>query len=183
MRSLRCSFSPRGLLPALFAILLVSAGCSLGDASAEEGQAPEAPAFEARDPIPLDYAELIPIRVYSSPTCGCCSLWVEHLEANGFEPEVVHRNDLAEVKRNFGVTDNLVSCHTAVVHGYVVEGHVPAADIRRLLAEVPEGVRGVAVPGMPIGSPGMEMGDRVDPYDVLLFREGGRTEVYARYGR
>ncbi|TVP47802.1 MAG: DUF411 domain-containing protein [Gemmatimonadales bacterium] len=123
------------------------------------------------------------MRVYASPSCGCCSLWVDHLEENGFDVETVHREDMADVKRNFGVADRLVSCHTGIVNGYVVEGHVPASDIRRLLAESPDNVRGLAVPGMPVGSPGMEVGDRVDPYDVVAFAADGSTRVFASYGR
>jgi len=137
----------------------------------------------ARTPIPLDHPDPIDIRVYASPTCGCCSLWVEHLEENGFDVETVYRDDMGVVKQSFGISDRLTSCHTGIVNGYVIEGHVPAEDIRRLLAEAPGGVRGLAVPGMPIGSPGMEMGDRVDPYDVLTFSADGSTGVYASYGR
>jgi hypothetical protein len=140
-------------------------------------------AASARTPIPLDHADPIQMRVYASPSCGCCSLWVDHLEENGFDVETVHRDDMADVKRNFGVGDRLVSCHTGIVNGYVVEGHVPASDIRRLLAESPGDVRGLAVPGMPVGSPGMEVGDRVDPYDVLAFAADGSTRVFASYGR
>jgi hypothetical protein len=136
-----------------------------------------------RTAIPLDASEPIAMRVYSSPTCGCCSLWVDHLEEHGFEVETQYRDDMGQVKAAFGITQPLASCHTGIVNGYLIEGHVPAADIRRLLAEAPSDVRGLAVPGMPIGSPGMEMGDRVDPYDVLLLGTSGGITVFSRYGR
>ena len=132
-------------------------------------------------PIPVDWAEPIQMTVYLTPTCGCCSSWVEQIGAYGFEVALEYRVDLTEVKRGFGVRPELSSCHTAVVNGYVIEGHVPGEDVRRLLAEAPP-VRGLTVPGMPIGAPGMEMGGRIDPYEVLTFTTTGRTEVYARYG-
>ena len=121
----------------------------------------------------------VEVVVYKSPTCGCCSKWVEHLEENGFTVTTQDMNDLRAVKINFGITSELMSCHTAVVDGYTIEGHVPAEAIRRLLAERPE-VAGLAVPGMPMGSPGME-GSRKDPYDVLAFDRAGNTSVYAKY--
>jgi hypothetical protein len=117
-----------------------------------------------------------------SPTCGCCSEWVTHLEENGFEVDTQLRQDMGTVKETFGVAPRLASCHTGIVNGYVVEGHVPADDIRRFLAEAPS-ARGLAVPGMPLGSPGMEFDNRVDPYDVLLFTAGGSVQVYASHGR
>jgi hypothetical protein len=135
-----------------------------------------------REPIPLDAEGPIGMRVYMSPTCGCCSVWVEHLEENGFEVETVLRHDMGEVKASLGIAPQLSSCHTGVVNGYLVEGHVPASDIRAFLAEAPEAL-GLAVPGMPIGSPGMEMGDRVDPYDVLVLQTDGSTRVMSSYGR
>ena len=132
-------------------------------------------------PIPLDWAEPIPMTVYLTPTCGCCSAWVEHMGQYGFEVALEYRVDLTGVKQGYGVRPELSSCHTAVVNGYVFEGHVPGEEVRRFLAEAPP-VRGLAVPGMPIGSPGMEMGGHVDPYEVLTFTTTGRTEVYSRYG-
>ena len=121
------------------------------------------------------------ITVYKSPTCNCCSVWVEHLKANGFATRVEAQRDLAPVRARLGVPAELGSCHTAVVDGYLVEGHVPAEDIRRLLADKPK-AKGIVVPGMPIGSPGMEVGARRDPYEVLLFDETGHTQVFARHG-
>lgn len=178
-------FSPRSVTRVIVPLLLFVTACG-GDSGPEASNAVLPEVREAldvaREPIPLDRTEPVPIRVYASPTCGCCSLWVEHMQANGFEVETVYRDDLATVKASFGVPRGLESCHTGVVNGYVVEGHVPADDLRRFLAEAPE-ARGLAVPGMPIGSPGMEMGDRVDPYDVMLFRGDGSTSVWARHGR
>lgn len=116
--------------------------------------------------------------VYKSPTCGCCGAWVDHIRQAGFTVEVVEEANVAPRKRALGVPARLGSCHTAVVDGYVIEGHVPAEDIQRLLAERPV-TRGLAVPGMPVGSPGMEMGSRADPYEVLLFDENGKTQVFA----
>lgn len=120
--------------------------------------------------------------VYKSPTCGCCANWVEHMQAHGFPVEVHDTADLAPVKAAHGVTERLGSCHTALVGGYVVEGHVPVEDVRRLLRERPA-VAGLAAPGMPVGSPGMEMpGTPGDRYDVLAFERGGAERVYASHG-
>lgn len=115
--------------------------------------------------------------VYKSPTCGCCKAWVKHLRDNGFEVEVHQRNNVEPVKDEMGVPKPLRSCHTAKVGGYVIEGHVPADLIVQLLEEKPAAA-GLAVPGMPMGSPGME-GPRKDPYDVILFGDQG-SRVYAR---
>ncbi|WP_369158215.1 DUF411 domain-containing protein [Candidatus Thiodiazotropha sp. LNASS1] len=117
--------------------------------------------------------------VYKSPTCGCCNDWVKHLQQNGFSVQAHDRSDMQLVKRTLNVPQGLQSCHTAVVGDYVVEGHVPAKEIVRLLREKPA-VKGISVPGMPMGSPGME-GPRKDNYDVLIFDEKGKTEVYSRY--
>lgn len=126
-------------------------------------------------------ADTVPaIKVHKDPACGCCGAWVDHLRAAGFSVSVDESSDLPLVKQRLGVPVRLSSCHTAEIAGYVVEGHVPAAAIRRLLKEKPAG-RGLAVPGMPIGSPGMEV-EAADPeaYDVVLF--GAEAEsVYARF--
>ena len=116
--------------------------------------------------------------VYKTPTCGCCSKWVSHLSEAGFEVEANDLDDLSSIKNHYGVQRAFSSCHTAVVEGYVVEGHVPAEYVKRLLEERPE-VAGITVPGMPIGSPGME-GPNPQPYDVLSFDKEGRTDVFAR---
>lgn len=119
--------------------------------------------------------------VYKTATCGCCGKWVEHLEANGFEVDVREVNDIVTEGRRLGVPDNLRSCHTGSIGGYAVEGHVPAADVKRLLAEKPD-AKGLTVPGMPVGSPGMENGSYVERYSVLLFNADGTTSVFSTYG-
>lgn len=130
---------------------------------------------------PVVDASLPVVTVYKTPTCGCCTAWVEHMEAAGFRLDVRDTLDLAPVKLENGVPNGLGSCHTARVGDYVVEGHVPAEDVKRLLAEKPAGVRGIAVPGMPIGSPGMEVQGRpADPYDVVAFGDGGQ-QVFASH--
>lgn len=124
--------------------------------------------------------DLLRIIVSKDPTCGCCTGWVDHLRREGFTAEVVETPEINRVKVRLGVPQDLASCHTAEVGGYVIEGHVPADAIRRLLAEKPPG-RGLAVPGMPMGSPGMEMdGMAPDTYEVVLFGPSGRT-TFARY--
>lgn len=122
------------------------------------------------------------VEVWKSPTCGCCADWIRHLEAAGFRVKVDDSGNTA-ARARFGVDPRYGSCHTARVAGYVVEGHVPAREIRRLLAERPKAL-GLAVPGMPVGSPGMDgpiYAGRRDPYDVLLLGGDGRATVYARY--
>lgn len=128
-------------------------------------------------------AALPAITTYKSPTCGCCTGWVDHAKAAGFTVKVIDTDDLASVKREMGVPGPLHSCHTAVVGGYIVEGHVPATDVKRLLAQKPK-VRGIAVPGMPIGSPGMEQGppSGYDRYEVKTFDDAGKTTVFATHG-
>ena len=115
--------------------------------------------------------------VYKSPTCGCCTKWVDYMRAAGFTMEVHDQEDVAPIKRASGVPVSAESCHTAQVGGYVVEGHVPVEDIRRMLRERPA-IVGIAAPGMPAGSPGMELGARRDRYDVVSFTRDGRTTVY-----
>ena len=113
------------------------------------------------------------VEVYTEPTCGCCSKWIDHLRSHGFTARAIDTAKIDEIKTTRGVPRQARSCHTAVVGGYVVEGHVPAADIQRLLKERPA-IAGIAVPGMPIGSPGMEVpGTKAQPFDVIAF---GRTD-------
>lgn len=126
-------------------------------------------------------ADLPEVTVYKSPTCGCCAEWVTHLRDNGFPVTVKERVNVGPVKRQVGVPKQLSSCHTAVVGDYVVEGHVPAQEVKRLLQDKPK-LRGLSVPGMPIGSPGMERGDYVEAYSVVGFTPRGDTTVVARYG-
>ena len=120
------------------------------------------------------------IVVYKSPTCGCCNAWISHLRANDFTVDAIDIPDTTPVAARHGVPDALRSCHTAEIDGYAIEGHVPAADIRRLLDERPEAA-GLAVPGMPLGSPGMEMGGQRENYDVILFTRSGGSEIFASY--
>lgn len=129
-----------------------------------------APAFAQRIPA---------VTVYKSATCGCCKDWVKHLEANGFRVESHDVTDLDRIKRNLGVRPQYASCHTAIADGYTLEGHVPAADIKRLLAERPK-ARGLAVPGMPGGSPGMESAPK-QPYATLLLDDQGGARVYEQH--
>lgn len=116
------------------------------------------------------------VTVYKSPTCGCCSKWVTHLEENGFDVTTSDMPNVTPMKQRLGVPGALASCHTAVLGGYVVEGHVPADVMKRLFDEQPE-IAGLAVPGMPIGSPGME-GPNPQPYDVIAFKKDGSQEVF-----
>mgnify|MGYP001820145066 FL=1 len=119
------------------------------------------------------------ITVYKSPTCGCCTKWISHLEDNGFKVNAIDTKDMYKVKKEAGLHPGLGSCHTGIIDGYTIEGHVPASDIKRLLAERPA-VRGLAVPGMPMGSPGME-GPRKDRYSVLTFDDSGKTTVFSTH--
>ena len=126
----------------------------------------------AAPPLPV-------VEVYKSPSCGCCGKWVDHLKANGFRVVTHNTDDVMKHKHRLGVPAGLGSCHTAEVGGYLVEGHVPAAEIKRLLKERPN-VKGLTVPAMPMGSPGME-GDHKDSYDVLVINRDGSSETYAHY--
>lgn len=126
--------------------------------------------------------DLPTVTVYKSPTCGCCGDWIGHLEDNGFPVDVEDRANVGPVKRQLGVPEDLAACHTAVVEDYVVEGHVPAEQVKRLLREAPD-LRGIGVAGMPVGSPGMERGDYAEPYEVVAFTANGETTVVAEYGQ
>lgn len=120
------------------------------------------------------------VRVYRSPTCGCCGGWVDHLRAAGFEVAVEMMDDVTPVATRLGVPEPLRSCHTGEIAGYFLEGHVPAADIERLLREKPQAA-GIAVPGMPIGSPGMEMEGRRDAFRTMLVGHDGAVTVFAQH--
>ncbi len=126
-------------------------------------------------------AQAASLTMYRDANCGCCLAWAGHVECGGVhDVEAVSHPDMAAVKAAHGVSADLLSCHTAVVDGYVIEGHVPVADIERLLAERPEGVAGLAVAGMPVGSPGMEHGDHRQAYQVIAFGPDGR-KVWSSY--
>lgn len=130
--------------------------------------------------LPLAATAALPvIEVYKSAQCGCCSEWVKHLKANGFTVKTSNVANPSDYREKAGIPDRLGSCHTGMVNGYAIEGHVPATEIKRLLVEKPK-ARGLAVPAMPLGSPGME-GPRNDPYDVFLVGANGSSTVYKHY--
>jgi hypothetical protein len=120
------------------------------------------------------------ITVYRDPSCNCCRGWIDHLVEAGFQPTEISTADVDTIKQQHYVPENFTSCHTAIVQDYVIEGHVPAADIKRLLAERPD-VAGIAVPGMPVGTPGMEEGDRRDSFTVFSFDQAGNTARVNQY--
>jgi hypothetical protein len=118
--------------------------------------------------------------VYKSATCGCCAKWVEHMQANGFDVKAINVDDIDKVKRDHGVPADAASCHTAIVNGYVVEGHVPADAVLKVLKEKPA-IAGIAVPGMPMGSPGMEVpGGQKEPFNIVSFDKSGKTSLYQK---
>ncbi len=121
-----------------------------------------------------------PVQVFKNPSCGCCGAWVDHMKTAGFAVEVHLVEDTTAARKRLGMPDTYGSCHTASVGGYVLEGHVPAAEVKRLLAGKPVAI-GLAVPSMPPGSPGMDVGGREDPYDVLLIDKAGHSSVFASY--
>jgi hypothetical protein len=120
------------------------------------------------------------ITVFRSPTCGCCGKWIEHVKQNHFVVKDIISDDMQAIKQKYGIPANLASCHTAIVDGYVIEGHVPAADIEKLLETKPD-VVGLSAPGMPAGSPGMEMSGAVADYDVVSFDKAGHVKVFAEH--
>ncbi len=131
--------------------------------------------------LTISAAESFPtVTVYKSATCGCCDAWVMHLEENGFKVQTRNVENMAPYKKQANVPYGASSCHTAFVGGYAVEGHVPAADIKGMLTEKPA-IRGLAVPGMPMGSPGMEYGDSKDPYNTISYTKSGQTSVFASH--
>lgn len=121
------------------------------------------------------------ITVYRDPFCTCCGGWIDYLTNQGFQPTSVKTSEMETLKQQYGVPNDLASCHTAVINGYVIEGHVPADEIKRLLAEKPNDVAGISVPGMPIGTPGMESGDVLEPFTVFSFDKQGNTQVFNKY--
>lgn len=128
-------------------------------------------------------AQSIVFEVHKTPTCGCCSDWVKHLEENGFDTKVSDHRSLNAIKNKLNIHPDLQSCHTGVSpEGFFFEGHIPSKYIAQFLANPPEDTAGLSVPGMPVGSPGMEMGDRFSPYEILLVKQDGSTEVFAKIG-
>ena len=132
------------------------------------------------DQITETYDGNMEITVYRDPGCGCCSAWIKHLERHHFRVIDIKSGEMAAIKQRYKVPDDLSSCHTAVIDGYVFEGHVPADDIKRVLKERPE-ITGLAVPGMPTGTPGMEQGGRKDPFAVIQFDESGNPDTFHEY--
>lgn len=122
----------------------------------------------------------VEITVYRSPTCGCCSKWITHLQQNNFKVKDIVTENVAGIKEKYGVPKNLQSCHTAIVGGYVIEGHVPASDIRSLL-KIKPAVTGLSVPGMVTGTPGMEMGGSKNPFKVIAFDRQGHMQIFNSY--
>jgi len=120
------------------------------------------------------------LTVFRSPTCGCCGDWLDYMKTEGFQIQDNVTEDMDTVKRTYGVSEGLDSCHTALIDGYVIEGHVPANDVRQLLSDRPN-VAGITAPGMPMGSPGMEMGDRIDDYTVYAFTAQNKVIPFARH--
>lgn len=171
-------FRRMGVVMGPLGLALLVGGCA-PEAAGESGRTAAAvPASAMVDAtLAATIAETPTIKVYKSPSCGCCALWVDHMRAAGFQLEVEDTEAMIDVKVAAGLPLQLQTCHTALVGDYVFEGHIPAEVIARFLAEKPD-ARGLAVPGMPIGSPGMEIGNRVDPYDVLRFDAAGNTSVY-----
>lgn len=161
--------------------LAVLAGCVQTPSTPFASAAQATPAQAEATPVAEhDQAAALPlVLVHKSPTCGCCTKWVEHLRNAGFTVQVDETDDLAPIKSRLGVPEQMASCHTAEVAGYFVEGHVPVEDIQRLLAEKPA-TKGLAVPGMPMGSPGME-GPHTQPYQVMQVDAQGGTTVYAHH--
>lgn len=119
--------------------------------------------------------------VYESPACGCCVFWSDYMSKSGFDVEEIKTNDILSIKSKYGIKSEYMSCHTAVIDGYIIEGHVPYTEVEKLLKEKPQNVIGISVPGMPQGSPGMEQGMEDDVYDVLILYKDGSSQVYATY--
>lgn len=168
--------------PRILVVLALTAlaGCVQTPSTPFASTAQAAPAqVEASPAVAQTQADLPLVLVHKSPTCGCCTKWVEHLRSAGFTVQVDETDDLAPIKSRLGVPEQMASCHTAEVAGYFVEGHVPVEDIQRLLADKPD-TKGLAVPGMPMGSPGME-GPYTQPYQVMQVDAQGETTVYASH--
>ena len=151
-------------------------GC--GSSEEKHDQRVQAPAGRSGSSTPVPQAAAM--TVYRDPSCGCCEAWAEIARKAGYQVELIDHPDMAAIKRQYGVPDELLSCHTTIVDGFAIEGHVPLGDVDRVLKERPAGVKGLAVPGMPRGSPGMEMPDSSkDRFQVLAFDAAGRTSVFS----
>jgi len=126
------------------------------------------------------YSGNMNMTVYRSPSCGCCGVWIEHAKHHGFQITDITTDDMEAVKREHNIPRDLASCHTTIIDGYVMEGHIPVDDIKRFLKQTPN-VVGLTVPGMPLGTPGMEAGDRKQPFDILAFDRNGQVQVFKHY--
>ncbi len=120
------------------------------------------------------------LEIYESPTCGCCDLWADYMKKQGYEVKVIKTNDFLKIKQNLGIKEEYQSCHTGVIDGYAIEGHVPQSAVAWLLENKPEGVIGISAPGMPQGSPGMEQGYS-EKYPVILMKKDGSYELYGYF--
>jgi hypothetical protein len=138
-------------------------------------------ALTAISALPVRAAPSAPeVQVFKSPSCGCCGAWIEHMRSAGFAVKVTEVTDTTAARKRLGLPERFGSCHTATIGAYVLEGHVPAADVKRLLATKPKAL-GLAVPGMPPSAPGMDVPGRRDPYQVLLVDASGKSSVFASY--
>jgi hypothetical protein len=155
------------------AAALILTGCG-------ESQLPMSTAQSMKPMSSAVAAELPELVVYKNASCGCCKVWVDHMRKHGFAAKVNDVDNMSSIKERVGIPYGMGSCHTAEVNGYFIEGHVPAEQVARLLKEKPN-AKGLTVPGMPIGSPGMEQGDTVQSYEVHLVHPDGTTSVYAKY--
>jgi hypothetical protein len=187
--SINLQHSRRRALRAALALLSgtsLLAACQAKDAAPALAGAPATvdPHAAHKEPAPSGMSTVAFIEVWKTPTCGCCKLWVEHLEKEGLTVKANDVPQTAPIRTKLGIPDDLGSCHTGLIAGFAVEGHVPAREIKRLLSE-PESLRqqviGLSVPGMPIGSPGMEMGSKRDKFDVVLVLKNGSRRVYQSY--
>ena len=167
-----------GLLLALLVVALT--GCADSGEQTSEPKISESNISSAKV---TDTKTTQPVIVYKSPKCGCCSEWVEHLEKAGFHPLVKHPEDLSVIKSQFNIESQYQSCHTDVHGDFVFEGHIPAKFIQKFLDNPPSGATGLAVPAMPLGSPGMEMGERFTPYTVYQLNDNGQLTIFAEVSR
>ncbi|MGM0450190.1 MAG: DUF411 domain-containing protein [Pseudomonadota bacterium] len=158
--------------------LVIVAGLAYGASQLFSGNTSDTDGDQAQEAVtPTDQK----LTVFASPTCGCCGDWIEHMREEGFETEKREVSNINRVKKEAGLPRSLASCHTAFIGGYLIEGHVPASDVKRLLREQPSAA-GLSVPRMPVGSPGMEMeGEGRDEFDVILFQDNGDQEVFEHY--
>lgn len=162
---------------AIIALLFALTGCDAGGPSAQQSINHTTDTHHAVHAHDSDATSMM---VYKSPTCGCCVDWIDHVEQAGFETAIEHPSDMSALKDKLGIGRQYRSCHTAVTHeGYVFEGHVPARYIEQFLANPPADALGLSVPGMPVGSPGMEMGNQFDAYHVVLLKKDGSSQLFA----